>query len=81
MWTEKNSDASILLNYVDDEYSQGYDQIKEPFRAVTQDDKLQSYIKMTKSDHRMLELMMLLIIYKFLLYNIRKSSQLPNHLM
>ena len=39
--TEKNPDAGILLNYNDDDYSQGYGQIKEAFRAVTKDDILQ----------------------------------------
>ena len=31
--TEKYPDAAILLNYDDDDYSQGYHQIKEAFRA------------------------------------------------
>ena len=31
--TEKNSEASILLNYDDDEYLQGYGEIKEACRA------------------------------------------------
>ena len=42
--TEKNPDAGVLLNYDDDDYSQGYHQIKETFRALTKDDILQSYI-------------------------------------
>ena len=44
--TEKYPDAGILLNYDDDddEYSQGYSQIKEAFRALTKDDILQPYI-------------------------------------
>ena len=33
-----------MLNFDDDEYSQGYDQIKEAFIAPTKDDILQSYI-------------------------------------
>ena len=41
--TEKYPDAGILLNYDDDDYSQGY-QIKEAFRALTKDDILQPYI-------------------------------------
>ena len=44
--TEKYPDAVILLN-CDDDYSQGYGQIKEVFRALTKDDILQRYI----SDH------------------------------
>ena len=42
--TERYSDSSILLNYDDDDYSQGYGQIKEAFRALTKDDILQPYI-------------------------------------
>ena len=42
--TEKYPDSSILLNYDDDDYSQGYGQIKEAFRALTKDNILQPYI-------------------------------------
>ena len=35
------------MNYDDDDYSQGYGQIKEAFRALAKDDILQPYI----SDH------------------------------
>ena len=42
--TEKYPDAGILLNYDDDDYSQGYHQIKEAFKASTKDDILQPYI-------------------------------------
>ena len=42
--TERYPDSSILLNYDDDDYSQGYDQIKEAFKALTKDDILQPYI-------------------------------------
>ena len=45
--TEKHPDNSILLNYDDDDNSQGCPQIKEPFRALTKVDILQPYI----SDH------------------------------
>ena len=41
--TEKCPDAGILLNY-DVDYSQGYHQIKEAFKALTKDDILQPYI-------------------------------------
>ena len=41
---EKYPDAGILLNYDDDDYSQGYHRIKEAFRALTKDDILQPYI-------------------------------------
>ena len=39
--TEKYHDASILLNYDDDEYSQGHSQFKEVLRALTKDIHLQ----------------------------------------
>ena len=42
--TEKYTDAVILLNYDDDDYSQGYHQFKEAFRALAKDDILQPYI-------------------------------------
>ena len=42
--TENYPDAGILLNYVNDDYSQGYHQIKEAFKALTKDDILQPYI-------------------------------------
>ena len=42
--TEKYPDSAILLKYNDDDYSQGYGQIKEAFKALTKDDILQPYI-------------------------------------
>ena len=48
--TERHPDSGILLNYDDDDYSQGYGQIKEAFRASTKDDILQPYI--TEDDFR-----------------------------
>ena len=42
--TEKYPDVGILLIYHDDDYSQGYDQIKEAFRALRKDDILQPFI-------------------------------------
>ena len=42
--TENYPDTGILLNYDDDDYSQGYHQIKEAFRALTKDNILQPYI-------------------------------------
>ena len=41
---EKYPDSAILLNYDDDDYSRGYDQTKEGFRALTKDDILKPYI-------------------------------------
>ena len=42
--TEKYPDAGILLNYDYDDYSQGYDQLTENFRTLTEGDILQPYI-------------------------------------
>ena len=42
--TEKYPDSAIFLNYDDDDYSQGYGQIKEAFKALTKDNILQPYI-------------------------------------
>ena len=39
--TEKYPDSGVLLNYNDDDYSQGYGQIQE---ALTKDNLLQQYI-------------------------------------
>ena len=43
-WNRKNPDSGILLIYGDDDYSQGYGQSKETFRALTKDIILQPYI-------------------------------------
>ena len=42
--TEKYPDSGIFLNYNDDDYSQGYGQIKEAFKALTKDNLLQTFI-------------------------------------
>ena len=42
--TERYPDNSVLLNYNDDDYSQGCGQIKEVFKSLTKDIKLQPYI-------------------------------------
>ena len=47
---ERYPDSAILLNYDDDDYSQGYGQIKEAFRALTKDNILKPYI--TEDDFR-----------------------------
>ena len=47
MGTEKHVDGSILLNWDHDDYSQGYGQNKETFRALTKDNTFQQFI----SDH------------------------------
>ena len=42
--TEKYPDSGILLNYNDDDYSQGYGQITEAFKVLTKNNLLQQYI-------------------------------------
>ena len=42
--TEKYPDSAILLNYNDDDYSQGYGLIKQAFEDLTKDDILEPYI-------------------------------------
>ena len=42
--TEKNPDSAILLNYNDDDYSQGYGLLKRAFKDLTKDDILEPYI-------------------------------------
>ena len=48
--TERYPDSGILLNYENDDYSQGYGQIKDAFKALTKDDILKPYI--TEDDFR-----------------------------
>ena len=48
--TEKYCDSATLLNYDDDDYSQGYGQIKEAFTSLVKDDSLTLYI--TYNDFR-----------------------------
>ena len=42
--TESYPDIDILINYNDDDYGQGYGQIKVAFKALTKDDILQPFI-------------------------------------
>ena len=48
--TERYPDSGILSKYDDDDYSQGYGQIKEAVKALTKDDILKPYI--TEDDFR-----------------------------
>ena len=41
---ERYPESGILINYDDDDYSQGYGSIKEAFKALTKDDILNPYI-------------------------------------
>ena len=45
--TGRNLEPGLLLHYDNDDYSQGYEQINEASRALTQDEILKRYI----SDH------------------------------
>ena len=42
--TENYPDSAILLNYDDVDYSQGYGQRKDAFKALTKDNIIQPYI-------------------------------------
>ena len=55
--TEKNPDAGILLNYDDDDFSKGFSQPKENFRALQKDDTLQPFIPAKFLDFQILWLM------------------------
>ena len=55
--TEKNPDAGILLNYDDDDFSQGFCQPKENLRALQKDDILQHFISAKILDFQILWLM------------------------
>ena len=48
--TERYPDSGILLKYDDDDYSQGYGQIKEAFKTLTKDDILNPHL--TEDDFR-----------------------------
>ena len=80
--TEKYPDSAILINYNDDDYNQGYGQIKEAFKALTKDDTLQPYI--SDNDFMILDhiiiIMILGIIYTFSIYDIRKILKTLNRL-
>ena len=67
--TEKYPDAAKLLNFDDDDYNQGYSQIKEVFRALTTNDILQP----NKSDDcfRSSNAGLVELGYKFYVFEIR----------
>ena len=74
--TEKYPDAGILLNYDDDDYSQGYHQIKEAFRALTKDDVLQPYI--SEADFRRSNVAVNDIGYNLYVFDIRYQKNFTN---
>ena len=67
--TEKYPDVAILLNYDDDDYSRGYHQIKEAFRALTKDDVLQRHI--SEEDFRTLNVSAADVGYNLYVFDIR----------
>ena len=74
--TEKYPDAGIVLNYEDDDYSQGYRQIKEAFRALTKDDILQPYI--SEADFRRSNAAVNDIGYNLYVFDIRYQKNFTN---
>ena len=76
--TERYPDSGILLNYEDDDYSQGNDQIKEAFKALTKDDILKPY--QTEDDlDRIMKVIILVIIYTLSIYfDIRYQKNFEN---
>ena len=77
--TERYLDTGILLNYNDDENSQGYGQVKEAFKALTKDDMLQPYISEEILD-RLRMLIILAIIFTLSIYDISKTLKVVNGL-
>ena len=74
--TEKYADAGILLNYDDDDCSQGYHQIKEAFRALTKDVILQPYI--SEADFRRSNVAVNDIGYNLYVFYIRYQKNFTN---
>ena len=75
--TEKYPDGGILLNYDDDDdYSQGYHQIKKAFRALTKDDILQPYI--SEADFRISNVAVNDIGYNLYVFDIRYQKNFTN---
>ena len=67
--TEKDPDAGLLLNYEDDDYAQGYHQIKEAFKALTKHDILQLYI--SEDNFRSSNVATIDVGYKIYVFDIR----------
>ena len=74
--TENYPDAGILLIYNDDDYSQGYHQIKEAFRALTKDDILQPYI--SEAVFRTSNVRTADVGYNLYLFDIRYQKEFTN---
>ena len=74
--TEKYPDTGILLNFDDDDYSQGYHQIKEAFEALTKDDILKPYI--SEADFRNSNAATNDVGYILYVFNIRYQKKFTN---
>ena len=74
--TEKYPDASILLSFDDNDYAQGYHQIKEAFRALTKDDILQPYI--SEDDFRSSNVRADDVGYNLFVFDIRYQNNFKN---
>ena len=74
--TEKYPDAGILLNYDDDDFGQGYHQIKEAFKALTKDDILQPHI--SQDDFRTSNVAANGIGYNLYVFDIRYQKNFTN---
>ena len=74
--TEKYPDTSKLLKYDDDDYSQGYHQIKEAFRALTKDDILQPYF--SEEDFRTSNVRAADVGYNLYVFDMRYQKNFTN---
>ena len=73
---EKYPDAGFLLNYDDDDHSQGYHQIKEAFKALTKDVVLQPYI--SEADFRSSNAAANDVGYNLYVFDIRYQKNFTN---
>ena len=77
--TEKYPDCGILLNYNDDDYSQGYGQIKEASKTLTKDNLLQHLYQNMILD-RLMKVIILVIIYRLSIYDVKKILKILSQL-
>ena len=75
--TEKYPDSAFLINYNDDDYSQGYAQKKKLLKRL-QKITFFNRIYLKKILRRLMMLMLLVIIYTLSIYDIRKFFRVLN---
>ena len=75
--TEKFPDSAILLNYNDDDYSQGYGQNKELLELL-QKIIYSNHIYLKMILDRIMMVIILVIIYTVSIYDIKKIMNLVN---